>query len=80
MLSLLLPQKAAYTDGVTAGDKVSQISVHHGKSLQFFTCTEVFLCQRGRNFVLCLAVTDLGTNVQWLVSVSPDLPTEYIKL
>jgi hypothetical protein len=28
MLSSLLPQKAAYTDGVIAGDKVSQISVH----------------------------------------------------
>jgi len=28
MLSSLLPQKAAYIDGVIAGDKVSQSSVH----------------------------------------------------
>jgi hypothetical protein len=32
------------------------------------------------NSVLHLVVSDIGTNMQWLMPVSPDLPNEYTKL
>jgi hypothetical protein len=70
MLSLLLPQQAAYTD-----DKVSQISVH-SKSWQKPPIPYIHRGQRAENSVLCLVVSDIGTNMQCLMPVSPDLHTK----